>query len=155
MTDENSLSTENQLLYLFTGVAVLINFSGLLVPIAGPDAAVYAVIAKTMVQHNDFVQLFYHGADWLDKPHFPFWITALSFKLFGFSTWAYKLPGILFMMMGARYTWLLAKTLYNKDIAIWSVLILLTAQHIVLSKQRCARRNLFNRAYHCCSLSFL
>jgi 4-amino-4-deoxy-L-arabinose transferase-like glycosyltransferase len=133
MTDENSLSTGNQLLYLFTGVAVLINFSGLLVPIAGPDAAVYAVIAKTMVQHNDFVQLFYHGTDWLDKPHFPFWVTAISFKLFGFTTLAYKLPGILFLMMGARYTWLLAKTLYNRDIAIWSVLILLTAQHIVLS----------------------
>ncbi|MCO5945844.1 ArnT family glycosyltransferase [Mucilaginibacter flavidus] len=133
MTDENSLSTENQLLYLFMGVAVLVNFSGLLIPIAGPDAAVYAVVAKTMVLHNNFVQLFYHGADWLDKPHFPFWITALSFKLFGFTTWAYKLPGILFLMMGARYTWLFTKTLYNRDIAIWSVLVLLTAQHIVLS----------------------
>ena len=131
--DENPTSTQNKILCLFTGLAVLINFSGLFIPIEGPDAAIYALISKTMVQHNDYVQLFYQGKDWLDKPHFPFWITAFSFKLFGFTTWAYKLPGILFLMMGAFYTWLFAKELYNKQIATWSVLILLTAEHIVLS----------------------
>jgi 4-amino-4-deoxy-L-arabinose transferase-like glycosyltransferase len=133
MTDENPISAQNKLLYLFTGLAVLINFSGLFIPVQSPDAAIYALISKTMVQRNDFVQLIYHGTDWLDKPHFPFWVTALSFKLFGFTTWAYKLPGILFLMMGAFYTWLFAKELYNKQVALWSVLILLTAQHIVLS----------------------
>jgi 4-amino-4-deoxy-L-arabinose transferase-like glycosyltransferase len=120
-------------LYLFIGLAVLLNFSGLFIPILAPDGMLYAVIAKTMVQRNDYVQLFVHNTDWLDKPHFPFWVTALSFKLFGFTTWAYKLPGILFMLMGAAYTYLLAKELYNKQIALWSVLILLTSQHIILS----------------------
>ncbi|WP_183554883.1 glycosyltransferase family 39 protein [Mucilaginibacter sp. AK015] len=120
-------------LYLFTGLAVLLNFSGLFIPILAPDGTLYAVIAKTMVQRNDYVQLFVHNADWLDKPHFPFWVTALSFKLFGFTSWAYKLPGILFMLMGATYTYKLAKELYNKQVALWSVLILLTAQHIILS----------------------
>jgi 4-amino-4-deoxy-L-arabinose transferase-like glycosyltransferase len=120
-------------LYLFIGLAVLLNFSGLFIPILGPDGMLYAVIAKTMVQRNDYLQLFVHNADWLDKPHFPFWVTALSFKLFGFTTWAYKLPGILFMLMGAAYTYLLAKELYSKQIALWAVLILLTSQHIILS----------------------
>ncbi|MGN6395280.1 MAG: ArnT family glycosyltransferase [Mucilaginibacter sp.] len=133
MIGETLNSNQNKLLYVLLAVAVLVNFSGLLVPIAGPDAAIYATISKTMVQRNDYVQLFYHGADWLDKPRFPFWITALFFKVFGFTTWAYKLPGILFLMMGALYTWRLARTLYNKQIATWSVLILLTAEHIVLS----------------------
>jgi 4-amino-4-deoxy-L-arabinose transferase-like glycosyltransferase len=120
-------------LYLFIGLAVLLNFSGLFIPILAPDGTLYAVIAKTMVQRNDYVQLFVHNADWLDKPHFPFWVTAFSFKLFGFTTWAYKLPGILFMLMGAAYTYKLAKALYTKEIALWSVLILLTSQHIILS----------------------
>jgi 4-amino-4-deoxy-L-arabinose transferase-like glycosyltransferase len=120
-------------LYLFIGLSVLLNFSGLFVPILAPDGTLYAVIAKTMVQRNDYVWLFVDNADWLDKPHFPFWVTALSFKLFGFTTWAYKLPGILFMLMGAGYTYRLAKDLYDKEIALWSVLILLTSQHIILS----------------------
>src|SRR3569833_1079300 len=101
MIGENLTSNQNKLLYTLLAVAVLVNFSGLLTPIAGPDAAICATVSKNMVQRNDYVQLFYHGADWLNKPHFPFWITALFFKIFGFTTWAYKLPGILFLMGGA------------------------------------------------------
>jgi len=133
MIADTLTSNQNKLLYTLLVVAALVNFSSLLTPIAGPDAAIYASISKTMVQHNDYVNLMYHGADWLDKPHFLFWVTALFFKAFGFTTWAYKLPGILFLLMGAVYTWLFAKELYNKQIATWSVLILFTAEHIVLS----------------------
>ncbi|MBD1392673.1 ArnT family glycosyltransferase [Mucilaginibacter glaciei] len=126
-------NTKIKWLYYFIGVAVLVNFTGLFTPIMGVDGTLYASIAKTMVQRNDYIQLFAYDTDWLDKPHFPFWVTAFSFKLFGFTTWAYKLPGILFMMMGAGYTCLFAKKLYNKEVGLWAVLILLTAQHIILS----------------------
>jgi 4-amino-4-deoxy-L-arabinose transferase-like glycosyltransferase len=131
--DKQNPAIETKWLYLLTGVAALVNFSGLFVPVIGPDGTLYACIAKTMAQRNDFVNLYAYGQDWLDKPHFPFWITALSFKLFGISTWAYKLAGILFMMMGAFYTYLFGKALYTKQIGLWATLILLTAQHIVLS----------------------
>lgn len=120
-------------IYILIGFAVLVNFTGLFNTIMGPDAALYASISKTMVLRNDFVNLFYGGGDWLDKPHFPFWVTAVSFKIFGINTWAYKLPGILFLMMGAWYTYLFGRNLYNKTVGLWSVLILLTAQHIVFS----------------------
>lgn len=120
-------------LYSFIGLAVLLNFTGLFIPILAPDGTLYAVIAKTMVQRNDYINIIVNNTDWLDKPHFPFWVAALSLKVFGINTWAYKLPGILFMLMGAWYTYLLAKQLYTKQIALWAVLILLTSQHIILS----------------------
>jgi len=120
-------------LYIFIAGAAVVNFSGLFVTIVGPDGALYATIAKTMVIHHNYTDLIVNGTDWLDKPHFPFWVAALSFKLFGFTTWAYKLPGILFLLMGAVYTYYFAKSMYNKQIALWSVLILLTAEHILLS----------------------
>ncbi|MES2266344.1 MAG: glycosyltransferase family 39 protein [Bacteroidota bacterium] len=120
-------------LYLFIGLAVLLNLTGLFIPILAPDGTLYAVIAKTMVQRNDYVNIIVNNTDWLDKPHFPFWVAALSLKVFGFTTWAYKLPGILFMLMGAWYTYKLGKELYTKQIALWAVLILLTSQHIILS----------------------
>lgn len=120
-------------LYFFIGAAILLNFSGLFIPILGLDGPLYACIAKTMVQRHDYVNLFSKGNDWLDKPHFPFWVTALSFNLFGFTTWAYKLPAILFVLMGGVYTYLFCKNLYNKEIALWSVLIFLTAEHVIIS----------------------
>jgi 4-amino-4-deoxy-L-arabinose transferase-like glycosyltransferase len=121
-----------QWLYIFTGFAILLNFTGLFVTIMGPDAALYASIAKHMVEHNNFTDLFVEGKDWLDKPHFPFWITAISFKLFGINTWAYKLPGVLFILMAARYTYKLARTLYSDEVGWWAAIFLLTAQHILI-----------------------
>ncbi|MCC8423812.1 glycosyltransferase family 39 protein [Mucilaginibacter sp. UR6-11] len=131
--DKHNPAITAKWLYLFIGIAILVNFSGLFVPITGPDGTLYASISKTMAQRNNFVELFAYGKDWLDKPHFPFWIAALSFKLFGITTWAYKLPGILFLLIGALYTYLFGKALYNKQIGLWATLILLTAQHIILS----------------------
>ena len=101
--------SEHKPLYYLIAIAVLVNFSGLLVPLMDPDAGVYASLSKNMVLHNDYVNLWFQDQDWLDKPHFPFWITAIFFKIFGMHTWSYKLPGILFVMMGAWYTWLFAK----------------------------------------------
>ncbi|MBB5636435.1 4-amino-4-deoxy-L-arabinose transferase-like glycosyltransferase [Pedobacter cryoconitis] len=119
-------------LYLFIGFAVLLNFTGLFVTVIGPDGALYATIAKGMAQHNNFSDLLVEGKDWLDKPHFPFWITAVFFKIFGINTWAYKLPGILFVLLAAFYTYKFAKELYTKQIALWAALFLLTAQHILI-----------------------
>ncbi|WP_225859903.1 MULTISPECIES: glycosyltransferase family 39 protein [Chitinophaga] len=124
---------EKQVSMLIIGLLIFMNFSGLNITILEPDGALYASIAKHMVQHNDYWNLFADGGDWLDKPHFPFWMAALSFKLFGFTTAAYKLPAILFLMMGAWYTYLLGRRLYNERVGLWATAILLTAEHIVIS----------------------
>ncbi len=115
------------------GVAALINLSGLLLPIMESDGTLYAQIAKTMAQTGDFVHLIVRNRDWLDKPHFPFWITALSFMAFGVSDAAYKLPALVFFGAGVVYTYQFARLSYPKLVAQLAVLILLTAYHIVLS----------------------
>ena len=65
MTQTN-LAIDKQWLYLFIGAAVLINLTGLFIPIMGPDGTLYATIAKTMVQRDNYIELFYNGTDWLD-----------------------------------------------------------------------------------------
>src|ERR1700754_2169958 len=120
-------------LYFLLFLAVAVNFSGLFVTLLGADGPLYASISKTMVEKGNYVELFSHGTDWLDKPHFPFWITAFSFEIFGFTTWAYKLPAILFLLLGVIYTYLLARKLYDEKTAYWAAIILLTAQHIIIS----------------------
>ncbi len=84
----------NKKLYSLAGIAVLLNFSGLFVPLMDPDAGIYASIAKNMVVRNDYINLWVHERDWLDKPHLPFWITAFFFKVFGLHGWVYKLPAV-------------------------------------------------------------
>lgn len=116
-----------------TIIGVLVNASGLFLPILEPDGALYATIAKNMAVSGDFVNMMLEGHDWLDKPHFPFWITALGFKLFGINSFAYKFPALIFWMAGAYYTYAFANKLYNKQIAQWAVLIYISIEHLILS----------------------
>ena len=84
-------------IYLLLVSLFIINCSNLFQPIVGADDAVlYANVAKHMVMSNDWIGLFVKNQPWLDKPHFQFWITALSFKIFGISSFSYILPGLLF-----------------------------------------------------------
>lgn len=112
---------------------VFVNFSGITVPFFSNDPALYASISKAMIQRNDFINLYVYGVDWLDKPHFPFWMAAFSFKIFGVNEWSYRLPALVFILLGAYYTYQLAKKSYGVDVAQVSVLVLLAAQHLLMS----------------------
>jgi 4-amino-4-deoxy-L-arabinose transferase-like glycosyltransferase len=113
--------------------AILVNAGGLFIAILEPDGALYATIAKTMARSGDFINLRVEGKDWLDKPHFPFWMAALSFRIFGIHAFAYKLPALLFWGAGAWYTYRLAFSLYGKPVAQLSALIYVSAAHLVIS----------------------
>lgn len=119
--------------YALVTAGVLLNATGLLPPIMEPDSALYACIAKQMAQSGDFVNLYATGADWLDKPHFPFWVAAVSFRLFGVNTFAYKFPALLFFLGSVVYTYRFARLVYPKVVAQIAAQVLLTAFHGVLS----------------------
>ncbi len=113
-------------------IALAANATGLFNDILEPDGALYASIAKNIVQKNDWVNLFAYGSDWLDKPHFPFWLSAISFKIFGINAFAYKLPSFVCFLVGIYYTYKLAFKIYCKEIAQLATLIYVTSLHVIL-----------------------
>ncbi|WP_025145585.1 ArnT family glycosyltransferase [Pedobacter jeongneungensis] len=117
------------LIALIALVSVLALFGGVM----EPDSALYASIAKNMVLRNDWVSIYVRGADWLDKPHLTFWLAAASFKVFGITAFAYKLPSFLFGLLGAWYLYKLAKDIYNEKTGLISALIFLSSLHILIS----------------------
>ena len=118
---------------LLIGLSVLVYIVGLFVTLFENDSAQFAVMAMRMVQDNDFVNLIKDTSDYLDKPHLHFWLAALSFKVFGIHDWAYRIPGLLFTLLGAYSTYGLGKTLYNSEVAKVASLAFMTSQTIVLS----------------------
>jgi 4-amino-4-deoxy-L-arabinose transferase-like glycosyltransferase len=128
-------SLTNKQVRFFIIFSICINAIGLLYPILGSnDAYFYSVIAKHIVQSNDWINLTFASQDWLDKPHFPFWITAVSYKIFGINSFAYMLPGFLFNLIGAAYTYLLAKHLFqSKEIGLFACLLYITTLRLMLS----------------------
>ncbi len=119
--------------YWLLVAGIIVNATGLLLPVLEPDGALYATISKNMVLSGDYINLRVQGYDWLDKPHFPFWVTALSFKLLGINAFAYKIPAFLFWLAGAYYTYALAKKIYDRQVAKLSVLIYISAEHLIIS----------------------
>lgn len=113
--------------------AIIINASGLFIHIIEPDGALYATISRTMAETGDFIRLRVEGKDWLDKPHFPFWMAALSMRVFGINSFAYKLPALLFWAAGGWYVYRLGMELYGRSAARLSVLVYVSAAHLVIS----------------------
>ncbi|WP_428329989.1 ArnT family glycosyltransferase [Mucilaginibacter sp.] len=124
----------NKTLYLLLFVlALAVNFAGINVKFFTDDPGLYASIAKNLLYKKDLFNLFTYNTDWLDKPHLPFWAALLSFKLFGISVWAYRLPALICFAISLLYTWLFTRRYYGWETAATAVLITMTALNILLS----------------------
>lgn len=91
------------------------------------DSAHHANIALHMYLTGDYVTLTDYGKDYLDKPHFHFWMCAFSYKIFGVTSFAYKLPSFLFTILGTYSTFRLGKKLYNTEVGKLAALIAASA----------------------------
>ena len=116
-------------LILFT---LLINAAAMLSPIInGGDSITYATLSQHIALTSDWVNLVLDGKDWLDKPHLPFWITALFFKIGGISAFTYILPGFLFHLIGGYFTYRVARLFYGREAAWLSVLVYVSVYHLM------------------------
>ena len=117
----------------FLIAGILLNANGLLNDILEPDGALYATISKHIALTGEWFNLYGDGHDWLDKPHFPFWIAAFSFKLLGITAFAYKLPAFVFWLVGIRFIFKLTDKLYDTITANAAVLIYIFSLHGILN----------------------
>ena len=111
----------------------LVYVTGLFVPLMDNDSAHHADIALHMYLTNDYVSLVDHAGDYLDKPHLHFWLCALSYKIFGVTTFAYKFPSFLFTILGTYSTYRLGKSLYTKDAGKLAALLVASAFAYILA----------------------
>lgn len=103
------------LIQLFAILAVVVLGAGL--DVMEVDAAQYAGMSRDMLVNGDVLQLHYRGEDYLDKPPLLFWITTLSFKVFGVHDWSYRLPSILFAFLGLYSTYRFALLHHTREVA--------------------------------------
>jgi 4-amino-4-deoxy-L-arabinose transferase-like glycosyltransferase len=123
------------LLFFLLGI---IYFLGFLFPLMDLDATEYAMVALRMVKRHDFISIISRSVisfkeyDFLDKPHLSFWLEALSYQIFGFKDWAYRIPSVLFTLLGGFSTYQLGRKLYTLETGFISALIFFCAQAIIL-----------------------
>jgi 4-amino-4-deoxy-L-arabinose transferase-like glycosyltransferase len=64
--------------------------------LVGADEPRYAQIAREMLARHDWITPTLNGLPWLEKPALYYWSAMVSYKLFGVSDWAARLPSAVF-----------------------------------------------------------
>ncbi len=117
--------------YVFL-LLILVYLPALCVPVMDVDAAQYAEMAREMRLSDNWLQLMDRGVNYLDKPPLLLWLSALSMKLLGPTTFAYKFPSFLAALLSIYATYRFARRLYDESTARMAALILGTAQGLFL-----------------------
>ncbi len=96
-------------LIILSGLWLILFFAALFAPPLLDDAdATHASAARHMALTGDLVTLHVNGVRYLEKAPLPYWLVALSFRIFGFNTFAAHLPqaiGVLLLaLLGYRWT---------------------------------------------------
>lgn len=110
----------------------LVYFCGQFMDIMEIDAVQYAVIAWEMAEKNNYLETYQRGVDYLDKPPLLFWVSALAYKIFGVSNFAFRFFPVLLSFLGAYSTYRLAKLYYSPQVAYWAALFLASSQAVFL-----------------------
>ncbi len=92
----------------------------------GPDEPRYAWIARAMAETGDWVTPRLYGQPWFEKPPLYYWGAALSFKLFGVSEAAARLPSAISALLATLALGWLALRLYGSETACWLLVLLPT-----------------------------
>jgi len=119
-------------LFLFSLLG-LVYVAGLFVPLMDNDSAHHAIIALRMHLTGDYVSLYDYSQDYLDKPHLLFWLSAMSYKIFGVTSFAYKFPSLLFTIGGVYSVYRLGKKLYGEESGKLAALMIASAFAFILA----------------------
>ncbi len=128
----NFFYQQKNIKYLYFLVAFVYAI-GLFMNLMENDSAQHATMAMRMYLNDNLFELYKGPNPYLDKPHMHFWLAAISFKIFGLYEWAYRIPAILFTILGAYSVYQLTKKLYDISVAHYGTLIFLTSQSIILA----------------------
>jgi 4-amino-4-deoxy-L-arabinose transferase-like glycosyltransferase len=95
--------------------------------LVGPDEPRYASIARDMAETGDWITPHLYGKPWFEKPVLYYWAAALSFKLFGVSEAAARLPSAIAALLATLAMAWLAWRIYDAETARWLLLLLPTS----------------------------
>lgn len=92
----------------------------------------YALTAKEMVLSGDWVSPQIYGRYWYDKPIMFYWLTAVAFKIFGFTEFAARFFPAVFGLLGLGLVAYGGYRLYSEKVGFYSAILLLSSVEFFL-----------------------
>ena len=119
-------------LILFIAAAVLLFAGNGSLLVTDSVESNYALTAKEMVLSGDWLSPQIYGHYWYDKPIFFYWLTALAYKMFGFTEFASRFFPALFGLGGLALVAWGGSRLNNERSGFCSALVLLSSVEFFL-----------------------
>lgn len=113
-------------------LAVLVYITNMQIDVMLVDAAQYAEMSWEMFSTGSYLKVYNLGVDYLDKPPLLFWLNSICMSLLGVSNFTYKLPSVLFVLLGVLSTYKLARLYYDSTTASMAAVMLATSQAVFL-----------------------
>ena len=95
-----------------------------LLPVTDNVESNYALTAKEMVLSGDWISPRIYGNYWFDKPVMFYWLTALAYKILGFTDFASRLAPALSGTLAVAMAGFAGCKLYSQRAGLYSMLIL-------------------------------
>jgi len=92
-----------------------------------PDEGRYAEIPREMVEQGNYVVPHLNYVRYFEKPPLSYWVTALSFKIFGANEWSFRVPNALIALLCIVVTYLFAARWFSIETALLSALMLMSS----------------------------
>ncbi len=126
-------SRHARLLSLLGALWLILFFASLFAPPVLDDAdGTHANAARQMALSGDWVTLRVNNVRYLEKAPLPYWIVAVSLRLFGVNAFAVHLPQalcvLLLMLLGVRW----ARQAFGQRAALYTGLAVLTSAGVFL-----------------------
>ncbi|MCC2644728.1 MAG: Undecaprenyl phosphate-alpha-4-amino-4-deoxy-L-arabinose arabinosyl transferase [Burkholderiales bacterium] len=121
------LTHTRKILYALIIFSVLIKCLSIFNTVLNSDGALYSQVAFN-IAHNKWYELkdfFGISGNFLDKPHFAFWIINLAFKAFGTSILVYNSCAVVAILLGGWLVYKLARLFFIKDTSLIAAIIYL------------------------------
>src|SRR5579875_1420501 len=91
------------------------------------DEGVYAEVAREIARTGQLLTPRCNGVPYFEKPPLVYWLSALSYRLFGTATWAGRLPIVLFGAIGVMALYWLIALWRNRAAALAASVCLATS----------------------------
>jgi 4-amino-4-deoxy-L-arabinose transferase-like glycosyltransferase len=119
------LQPRNGFILLLLGFCIFL-VPALTLPLSRGEAF-YALVPSEMLAAGRWMGITLNGAPFLDKPHLPFWLNLMAFKVWGVSDWAARLPTLALTMAEIWMTFRLGCLLLSPRAAWLGGFILLSS----------------------------
>jgi 4-amino-4-deoxy-L-arabinose transferase-like glycosyltransferase len=118
------------ILALFFGALILFGLGRL--PLANPDEARYAEVAREMAVRSDWVTPRLNDVPYFEKPPLVYWLVGVSRAVFGPAEFGARLPSAVFALGGIMLTYAAARRLNGREAGLAAAVVLGTSVYYFL-----------------------